>query len=58
MADYKTLKDLPGIKAGAIFRWIEKSKLYNLIYSKENQNGWTFSKSTVENNKDWFEEIK
>ena len=58
MADYKTLKGLPGLKAGAIFRWNEKSKLYVLVYSKEDKNGWTFSKITVENNKDWFEEIK
>lgn len=58
MADYKTLKDLPGLGAGAIFRWDKKQGFFGCVYAKEDYKGWTFNKSTVEGNKDWFEEIK
>ena len=58
MNDYKTLKDLPELKAGAIFRWKEKIKLYDCVYSRENKPGWTFSKTVVENNPDWFSKIE
>lgn len=58
MADYRTIKDLPGLKVGAIFRWDEKQKLFLGIYAKEGENSWSFSKITIEGNKDWFEEVK
>ena len=57
MAKYRLLKDLPIIKAGAIFIPVSalaygyehnSHKLYHIEYAKE----------FVENNKEWFEQVK
>lgn len=48
---YKLLKDLPGLKAGAIF----KESKYG-YHSENYYSGFKFS--DVENNQEWFEEIK
>ena len=58
MADYRTIKDLPGLKSGAVFKFDEKSKFYKCVYSREGGRDWQYDKALVENNKDWFEEIK
>jgi hypothetical protein len=58
MADYKTIKDLPGLAAGAIFRLDEKAQIYRCVYSKEGEQSWTFRKETMEKNPDWFEVAK
>ena len=59
MADYKTVKDLPNLSAGAIFRLDEKGETYWGIYEKDNRHkGWRFDKDLVEKNPEWFAEIK
>lgn len=53
MIEFKLLKDLPGIKAGDIFI---KDPQREFFTSKS--TGYSYKKCDVENNPEWFEEIK
>lgn len=54
MKKYKLLKDLPGKKAGAIFK---KRDNYYFNASKSHSDSNTILDEVVENNPDWFEEV-
>ena len=66
MKKFKLLKDLPGIKAGAIYEYIphpqpECQGLYHTTKSASFEIGEdanAFTKYTIKDHPDWFEEIK
>ena len=61
MSDFKLIKDLPSLSAGAIFRLTENEKgaTYWCIYEKENRHkGWRFDKEVVEKNPEWFSKVE
>lgn len=59
MKEYKLIKDMPNLSAGAIFKFNEKTTKYDCVYApKEQKTDWSFTKELVEVNPEWFEEIK
>jgi len=55
----KLLKDLPSVKAGAIFEEDKKRGVFVHIYQEFGKNiDYSFRRDTVLKNPDWFEEIK
>lgn len=63
---YKLLKDMPGIKSGSEVRWSEATGGYRYFapdhfivpHNFEDDMRDTIRKDLVENNPDWFQEIK
>jgi hypothetical protein len=54
---YRLLKDMPNLKAGAVLTLSDTREMYAI----ENDRGGKFFQmyaSTVENNPEWFEEVK
>jgi hypothetical protein len=55
----KLLKDLPSVKAGAIFEENEKRGVFIFNYQEFGQNiEYAFRRDTVLKNPDWFEVVK
>lgn len=52
MKQYRLLKDLPGVKAGAISKGINP-----YVFGGE-PTGYGLNEKTIQNNPDWFEEVK
>jgi hypothetical protein len=53
---YKLLKDLPDLKAGAVFEWDENNERY---YCKVGDDfEYKYQPIYLESNPDWFEEVK
>ena len=55
MKQYRLLKDLPGIKAGAVFNLFDDEDSLIVRYYSD---GITIEERLVINNHDWFEEIQ
>lgn len=53
---YRLLKDLPYCKAGAEFKWCEKTGT-RFHYTDGNNDTWEFPAHIIYNSKDWFEPI-
>lgn len=56
MQKYRLKKDIPGLKAGAIFTWDDLRGAY--LHDVSEKIGYAFIKEDVENDTYWFEEIK
>lgn len=52
MTKYRLLKDLPDLKAGAVFEWSGSMGVY-----KDNLNTYCYRKSLVESSPEWFERV-
>jgi hypothetical protein len=59
---YRLKKDLPDLKAEAIFKWEEDIEKFRCIYDNPREGNkspyYMFTKEEVENNSDWFELIE
>lgn len=55
---YRLLKDLPETKAGTILTWSEKEKVYTYQSDYDTGQDSYYQSSVVENNPEWFEEVK
>ena len=56
MKKYKLLKDLPDLTAGAIFYSCEN--IMGIVFYRANDKHNRYNASEVENNPEWFEEVK
>lgn len=56
---YRLLKDLPGLKAGAVGRmdWDEDNEFGEITFFTDDGDVIEFSDNIVENNPDWFQPI-
>ena len=59
MTEYKLLKDMPSLSAGAVFRLNEKNKRYYCVYAAEGQKtDWSFTQEIIETYTEWFKKIE
>jgi len=58
MRKFRLLKDIPGIRAGAIFEASVVDNFYECINGRVSINKFALPDSVVEDNPGWFEEVK